>query len=126
LPFGDGCFRPLATACSSPDSVAFSPLGRPDTVATTADIAAVIELVGCTNDRLVAERIARLPPTEWVHGAANASIVMVAFLHAAPRGMRSNGSELGAWYAADDIRTAATEPAMEGHLGKAPGAVGER
>jgi hypothetical protein len=68
-----------------------------------------MELVGWTNDRLVAERIARLPQTEWVYGTTNASIVMAAFLHVAPGGVRFNGPELGAWYAADDIRTAAAE-----------------
>jgi hypothetical protein len=80
-----------------------------DTVATTADLVAVMELVGWTNDRLVADRIARLPQTEWVYGTPNASIVMAAFLHVAPGGMRFNGPELGAWYAADDLRTAAAE-----------------
>jgi hypothetical protein len=44
-----------------------------------------------------------------VYGIPNASIVMAAFLHVAPGGMRFNGPELGAWYAADDIRTAAAE-----------------
>jgi hypothetical protein len=39
----------------------------------------------------------------------NASIVMAAFLHAAPGGMRFNGPELGAWYASGDLRTAAAE-----------------
>jgi hypothetical protein len=68
-----------------------------------------MELVGWTNDRLVPDRIARLPQKEWVYGVANASIVMAAFLHVAPGGMRFNGPELGAWYAADDIRTAAAE-----------------
>jgi hypothetical protein len=34
---------------------------------------------------------------------------MAAFLHVAPGGMRFNGPELGAWYASDDIRTAAAE-----------------
>ena len=34
---------------------------------------------------------------------------MAAFLHVAPGGMRFNGPELGAWYAADDVRTAAAE-----------------
>ena len=72
-----------------------------------------MELVGWTNDRLVADRIFRLPQTEWVYGVPNASIVMAAFLHVAPGGMRFNGPELGAWYAADDIRTAAAEV---GHL----------
>jgi len=68
-----------------------------------------MELVGWTNDRLVADRIARLPQSEWVYGTRNASIVMAAFLHIAPGGMRFNGPDLGAWYAADDIRTAAAE-----------------
>jgi RES domain-containing protein len=87
----------------------FPPIGLFDTVATAADLAAVMELVGWTNDRLVADRIDRLPQGEWVYGAPNASIVMAAFLHVAPGGMRFNGPELGAWYAADDIRTAAAE-----------------
>jgi hypothetical protein len=87
----------------------FPPIGLFDTVATAADLAAVMELVGWTNDRLVAERIARLPQSEWVYGQANASIVMAAFLHVAPGGSRFNGPDLGAWYAADDVRTAAAE-----------------
>jgi hypothetical protein len=87
----------------------FPPLGLFDTVATAADLATVMELVGWTNDRLVADRISRLPQTEWVYGSPNASIVMAAFLHVAPGGMRFSGPDLGAWYAADDIRTAAAE-----------------
>jgi hypothetical protein len=87
----------------------FPPIGLFDTVATAADLAAVMELVGWTNDRLVADRIARLPESEWVYGVPNASIVMASFLHVAPGGMRFNGPELGAWYAADHIRTAAAE-----------------
>jgi hypothetical protein len=87
----------------------FPPIGLFDTVATAADLALVMELVGWTNDRLVADRLARLPQSEWVYGVANASIVMAAFLHVAPGGMRFNGPELGAWYAADELRTAAAE-----------------
>jgi hypothetical protein len=87
----------------------FPPIGLFDTVATAADLAGVMELVGWTNDRLVADRIGRLPQSEWVNGTPNASIVMAAFLHVAPGGMRFNGPELGAWYAADDLRTAAAE-----------------
>lgn len=87
----------------------FPPIGLFDTVATAADLSAVMELVGWTNDRLVAERIDRLAQSEWVYGAPNSSIVMAAFLHVAPGGMRFNGEGLGAWYAADDIRTAAAE-----------------
>lgn len=87
----------------------FPPIGLFDTVATAADLSAVMELVGWTNDRLVAERIDRLPQDEWVYGSPNSSIVMAAFLHVAPGGMRFNGPELGAWYAASDVRTAAAE-----------------
>ena len=84
-------------------------MGLFDTVATAADLEAVMELAGWTNDRLVAERIDRLPRDEWVYGVPNASVVMAAFLHAAPGGMRFSGPDLGAWYAAGDIRTAAAE-----------------
>jgi hypothetical protein len=85
----------------------FPPIGPFDTVATAADLSAVMDLVGWTNDRLVADRINRLPQSEWVYGVPNASIVMAAFLHVTPGGLRFNGPELGAWYAAADIRTAA-------------------
>jgi hypothetical protein len=87
----------------------FPPIGLFDTVATAADLAIVMELVGWTDDRLVADRLARLPQVEWVFGVSNASIVMAAFLHVAPGGMRFNGPDLGAWYASDELRTAAAE-----------------
>ncbi|MGO7545494.1 RES family NAD+ phosphorylase [Rhizobium leguminosarum] len=87
----------------------FPPIGLFETVTRAADLEAVMELVGWTNDRLVADRIQRLPTDQWVYGIANASIVMAAFLHVAPGGMRFNGPDLGAWYAADDLRTAAAE-----------------
>jgi len=89
----------------------FPPIGLFDTVATAADLVAVMDLVGWTNDRLVASRIARLPQQEWVYGRPNASVVMAAFLHVGPTGMRFNSSELGAWYAAAEIETAAAEVA---------------
>ncbi|MBN9983066.1 RES family NAD+ phosphorylase [Rhizobium laguerreae] len=87
----------------------FPPIGLFETVTRAADLEAVMELVGWTNDRLVADRIQRLPEDQWVYGVANASIVMAAFLHVAPGGMRFNGPDLGAWYAADDLKTAAAE-----------------
>ncbi len=87
----------------------FPPIGLFDTVARASDLEAVMDLAGWTNDRLVAERIGRLPEHEWVFGRANASIVMAAFLHVAPAGMRFNGPELGAWYAAAEIQTAIAE-----------------
>jgi hypothetical protein len=89
----------------------FPPIGLFDTVATAADLAAAMELAGWTNDRLVAERVARLPREDWVHGRPNASIVMAAFLHVPPGGNRFNGPDLGAWYAAAAFPTAAVEVA---------------
>lgn len=87
----------------------FPPIGLFDTVSTAADLEAVMELAGWTNDRLVAQRVQRLPKKQWVYGRPNASIVMASFLHAAPEGLRFNEPDLGAWYAAADIRTAAAE-----------------
>jgi hypothetical protein len=89
----------------------FPPIGLFDTIATAADLEPVMELAGWTNDRLVAERIARLPQTEWVYGRPNASIVMAAFLHVGPAGARFNAPELGAWYASAALVTAAIEVA---------------
>jgi hypothetical protein len=89
----------------------FPPIGLFDTVSTAADLEAVMELAGWTNDRLVAERVARLPREEWVYGRPNSSIVMAAFLHAAPGGMRFNGPDLGAWYASAALTTAVAEVA---------------
>lgn len=89
----------------------FPPIGLFDTVATAADLAAVMELAGWTNDRLVAEHIARLPQAEWVYGRPNASIVMAAFLHVGPAGARFNAPELGAWYASAALATAVVEVA---------------
>ena len=89
----------------------FPPIGLFDTVATAADLAAVMELAGWTNDRLVAERIDRLPRNEWVYGRPDASIIMASFLHVAPGGMRFNSADLGAWYAAGAVRTAVAEVA---------------
>lgn len=89
----------------------FPPIGLFDTVTQPSDLDAVMELAGWTNDRLVAERLARLPADEWVYGRANASIVMAAFLHAPPLGARFSGPDLGAWYAAARIETAIAEVA---------------
>jgi hypothetical protein len=89
----------------------FPPIGLFDTVATAADLEPVMDLAGWTNDRLVAERVGRLPQSQWVFGRPNASIVMAAFLHVASGGMRFNGPDLGAWYAAAALPTAVAEVA---------------
>ena len=87
----------------------FPPIQAFEAVASADDLEAVMELEGWTNDRLVAERLKRLPKSEWCFGRANASVVMAAFLHAAPRGTRFAGADLGAWYASFHVRTAASE-----------------
>ena len=87
----------------------YPPIGLFDTVSTAADVAAAMELAGWTNDRLVADRIRRLPRAQWVYGRPNASIVMASFLHVAPGGMRFSGPDLGAWYASASMITAAAE-----------------
>jgi hypothetical protein len=87
----------------------YPPIGLFDTVATAADLEAVMELAGWTNDRLVPERLARLPQREWVFGRPNASVVMAAFLHAALHGGRFSSPDLGAWYASAELVTAAAE-----------------
>lgn len=89
----------------------FPPIQAFDTVAAAADLEAVMELEGWTNDRLVLHRLRRLPEAQWVHGRANASVVMAAFLHASPEGARFSDAGLGAWYAALAERTALKEVA---------------
>jgi len=87
----------------------FPPIGLFDTVATAADAEAVRELARWTNDRLVEERLRRLPREEWAYGRANSSVVMAAFLRAPLAGARFNGPDLGAWYASAALWTAAFE-----------------
>jgi hypothetical protein len=87
----------------------FPPIDLFEAVSSAEDLEAVMELEGWTNDRLVAERVARLPRNEWVYGTNNASIVMASFLHAAPSGLRFNGPELGAWYASMAVSTTIVE-----------------
>jgi RES domain-containing protein len=100
----------------------YPPIGTFDTVATAADLAAVFDLVGWTNDRLVETRLTRLPENEWVYGRPNSSIVMAAFLHASPG--RFNTDFLGAWYAGFALQTAIAEVAH--HLRRETIARGEK
>lgn len=89
----------------------FPPVRLFENVASAEDLEAVMELEGWTNDRLVAHRLARLPRAQWVYGRANASVVMAAFLHAAPQGQRFSAPELGAWYAGLELRTSIADVA---------------
>ncbi|MFD3189066.1 RES family NAD+ phosphorylase [Sedimentitalea sp. HM32M-2] len=87
----------------------FPPVAAFDTVTSPDDLAAVMELEGWTNDRLVAHRLRRLPPRDWVFGRPNSSVVMAAFLHGSPAGARFSGRDLGAWYCAATAETALIE-----------------
>lgn len=89
----------------------FPPIPAFDNVAEPGDLAAVMELEGWTNDRLAAPRLSRLPQDQWVYGRANASVIMAAFLHGSPGGMRFSTDWLGAWYGADALETSILEVA---------------
>lgn len=87
----------------------YPPIPAFDEVTAPDDLAAVMELEGWTNDRLIPQRLARLPRDQWVYGRPNSSVVMAAFLRPANGGSRFNGPELGAWYAADTLKGAIAE-----------------
>lgn len=89
----------------------FPPIAAFESVSSPDDLKAVMELEGWTNDRLVEERLGRLPADEWVYGTLNASIIMASFLHAAASGLRFSGPDLGAWYASAAVETAIFEVA---------------
>src|SRR4051812_22032660 len=89
----------------------FPPIANFDSVTSAADLEVIMELEGWTNDRLVAERVARLPRDQWVYGIPNSSVVMASFLHVADTGMRFNSGQLGAWYAGLALKTSIAEVA---------------
>lgn len=89
----------------------YPPISLFDTVTTAADMKAAFDVVGWSSDRLVQARINRLDQADWVYGIPNSSIVMAAYLHVSPDGMRFNSSNLGAWYAGNSINTAIAEVA---------------
>ena len=76
-----------------------------------ADLAALFDLDGATNDRLIgqADLLPGIDARELLFGVPYASIVNAAFCHAHPLGSRFNGPERGAWYAAQALRTAQAE-----------------
>ena len=87
----------------------FPPVQTFERAASHEDLAAVLELEGWTNDRLVLHRLCRLPQNSWVYGVPNASIVMAAFLHGSPEGLRFTSSSLRAWYASATVETGLLE-----------------
>ena len=77
------------------------------------DLAALFELEGATNDRLLGEAglLPGITVQELVFGLSYSHIVNAAFTHARPNGSRFNGSDRGAWYAGFSRETAAVEVA---------------
>lgn len=84
--------------------------GLLDRVASPADLEALFELEGWTNDRISSEvgLLQTIPRHEWVTGPM-ASVVMAAFCHPRQGGSRFSGKDRGAWYAARRIETALAE-----------------
>ena len=86
-------------------------VGLLDRVAPPADLDAVFELEGWTNDRISGEigLLLSIPRDEWVTGRPMASVVMAAYTHPRYGGGRFSTGERGAWYAARTIETAFAE-----------------
>ena len=78
-----------------------------DIAATDEELRVAFILEDMTNLRSHA-RLEALPTGSAVHGPTG-SLVMAAFLHCAPDGGRFSNGDLGAWYAATDVRTAIAE-----------------
>jgi RES domain-containing protein len=67
-----------------------------------ADLNALFELEGATNDRLLGEAgmLPGITVRELVFGLSYSHVVNAAFTHPNPAGSRFNGPERGAWYSA--------------------------
>jgi hypothetical protein len=89
----------------------FPVAGLLDRVADPADLEALFELEGWTNDRINGELgiLKTVPRDEWVVGQPMASVVMAAFCHPRPGGARFSDEHRGAWYAGRTIETALVE-----------------
>jgi|TARA_B100000519_G_C14259916_1_gene447128 hypothetical protein len=87
----------------------FPPVDAFDMAETEEEARAIIELEGWSNDRLTASRLKLLPDDELVYGRPNTSVVLAAFLHGSPQGLRFSSPYLGAWYASSTIETSMTE-----------------
>jgi RES domain len=97
--------------------------GQDDSVLTrltddVADLNALFELEGATNDRLLGEagQLPGITLRELVFGLSYSHIVNAAFTHPNPAGSRFNGPERGAWYAA--FTRATSELEVADHRGK--------
>ena len=87
-----------------------SDVGLFDRVASAADLDAVFELEGWTNDRISGELgLLHASADEWVIGQPMASVIMAAYCHPPLGGRRFSGEDRGAWYAARTVDTALAE-----------------
>jgi len=79
-----------------------------------ADLQAIQDLDGATNDRLLAEAdlLPGIGRAELVSDVPYSEIINAAFTHANPNGSRFNGPDRGAWYAGFDLATAQAEIAF--------------
>jgi len=89
----------------------FPVVGLFDRVADAADLDAIFELEGWTNDRISAQVgiLNCVGRDEWVLGQPMASVVMAAYCHPRPGGGRFSDERRGAWYAARTLETALAE-----------------
>jgi hypothetical protein len=92
---------------SGPKEGSPAEIDRDDSVLTRltddlADLNALFELEGATNDRLLGEagQLPGITLRELVFGLSYSHIVNAAFTHFNPAGSRFNGPARGAWYAA--------------------------
>jgi hypothetical protein len=101
--------------CTSPDRThrlipsQFPPLDAFDMAENAEEARAILKLEGWTNDRLSESRLKRLPAKELVFGKPNASVILAAFVHGSPNGLRFSSPYLGAWYASSSVQTAMAE-----------------
>ena len=83
-------------------------------MADPAELSALFELEGATNERLAGEAglLPGITVHELVFGLSYSHIVNAAFTHASPLGSRFNGSDRGAWYAGFLLETSGIEVAF--------------
>ena len=104
---GDDTHRLIPWRYSDPGERGPKKIGNDESVLARltdniADLKALFELEGATNDRLLGEAglLPGITLRELVFGLPYSHIVNAAFTHPNPMGSRFNGPERGAWYAA--------------------------
>jgi len=98
----DDTHRLIPWRYSDPEQSAYDESVLTRLTDNVADLRALFELEGATNDRLLGEAglLPGITLRELVFGLSYSHIVNAAFTHPNPAGSRFNGPERGAWYAA--------------------------